>query len=106
MATTTARVTPVVTKIIDGDGHLYERDEDIRPYLQGSTPRKRCTPITCFRPWTAGGVAPPRGHRHDAAGWAQFMDAAGISESVLYPTLGLAFAYARDPEWATDLARL
>ena len=35
MATTTARVTPVVTKIIDGDGHLYERDEDIRPYLQG-----------------------------------------------------------------------
>ena len=33
------------------------------------------------------------------------MDAAGISESVLYPTLGLAFAYARDPDWATDLAR-
>ena len=34
----------------------------------------------------------------------QFMDA-GISESVLYPTLGLAFAYARDPEWAANLAR-
>ncbi len=38
MATTTARVTPVVTKIIDGDGHIYERDEDIIPYLQGKYP--------------------------------------------------------------------
>ena len=35
MAITTARVTPVVTKIIDGDGHLDERGEDMRPYLQG-----------------------------------------------------------------------
>lgn len=33
MATTTARTTPVVTKIIDGDGHIYERDEDLIPYL-------------------------------------------------------------------------
>jgi hypothetical protein len=33
MATTTTRATPVVTKIIDGDGHIYERDEDILPYL-------------------------------------------------------------------------
>jgi len=38
MATTTARVTPVITKIIDGDGHLYERDEDIIPYLRGKYP--------------------------------------------------------------------
>ena len=40
MATTTARVTHVVTKIIDGDGHIYERDEDMRPYLQGKYPEE------------------------------------------------------------------
>ena len=40
MATTATRVTPVVTKIIDGDGHLYERDEDIIPYLQGKYPEE------------------------------------------------------------------
>ena len=38
MATTAARATPVVTKIIDSDGHIYERDEDIIPYLRGKYP--------------------------------------------------------------------
>jgi len=33
------------------------------------------------------------------------MDDTGISAAVLYPTLGLAFGYARDPTWAADLAR-
>jgi hypothetical protein len=59
MATTTARATHVVTKIIDGDGHLYERDEDIRPYLQGSTGGHQ--PEYLFPTWTAGGVAFPTG---------------------------------------------
>src|SRR2546423_15715467 len=53
--------------------------------------------------WRRG--LPPPGPRYDAAGWSQFMDDTGISEAVLYPTLGLAFAYARDPDWAVDLAR-
>ena len=86
MATTTARVTPVVTKIIDGDGHLYERDEDIRSYLQGKYPEDTLRTYYLFPTldgWRRG--LPPRGHRYDAAGWAQFMDAAGISEAVLYP---------------------
>jgi hypothetical protein len=40
MATTIARATPMVTKIIDGDGHIYERDEDIIPYLRGKYPEE------------------------------------------------------------------
>ena len=79
MATTTARVTPVVTKIIDGDGHLYERDEDIRPYLQGKYPEDTLRTYYLFPTldgWRRG--LPPRGHRYDAAGWAQFMDDTGI----------------------------
>jgi hypothetical protein len=88
MATTATRVTPVVTKIIDGDGHLYERDEDIIPYLQGKYPEETLRTYYLFPTldgWRRG--LPPRGHRYDAAGWAQFMDDTGISEAVLYPTL-------------------
>ena len=106
MAITTARTTHVVTRIIDGDGHIYERDEDLMPYLQGKYPEETLRTYYLFPTldgWRRG--LPPRGHRYDAEGWSQFMDAAGISESVIYPTLGLAFAYARDPNWATDLAR-
>jgi hypothetical protein len=40
MATTTARAAHVVTKIIDGDGHIYERDEDLMPYLRGKYPEE------------------------------------------------------------------
>jgi predicted TIM-barrel fold metal-dependent hydrolase len=106
MATTTVRATPVVTKIIDGDGHIYERDEDIIPYLQGKYPEDTLRTYYLFPTldgWRRG--LPPRGHRCDVAGWSQFMDDTGISEALLYPTLGLAFAYARDPIWAADLAR-
>src|SRR5215470_5153224 len=100
MATTAARATPVVTKIIDSHGHLYERDEDIRPYLQGKYPEEMLRTYY-LSPTLDGGRRgiPPRGHRYGAAGWAQFMDAAGISAADLYPSLGMAFAYARDHHW-------
>jgi len=96
----------VVTKIIDGDGHIYERDEDNLPYLQGKYPEETLRTYYLFPTldgWRRG--LPPRRHRYDAAGWSQFMDDTGISEWVLSPTLGLAFGYARDPTWAVDLAR-
>src|SRR5207244_9409121 len=82
MATTTGRVTPVVTKIIDGDGHIYERDEDIIPYLRGKYPEETLRTYYLFP--TLDGCRrglPPRGHRYDAAGWSQFMDDTGISEA-------------------------
>ncbi len=107
MPTTTEGATQrVVTKVIDGDGHIYERDEDIIPYLRGKYPEEALRTYYLFPTldgWRRG--LPPRGHRYDAEGWSQFMDDAGISEAVIYPTLGLAFAYARDPTWAADLAR-
>jgi len=106
MATITERANKVVTKVIDGDGHIYERDADIIPYLQGKYPEETLCTYYLFPTldgWRRG--LPPRGHRYDAEGWSQFMDDTGISEAVIYPTLGLAFAYARDPHWAADLAR-
>jgi len=62
MATTTARTTPVVTKIIDGDGHIYERDEDLIPYLRGKYPEDTLRTYYLFPTldgWRRG--LPPRG---------------------------------------------
>jgi hypothetical protein len=42
----------------------------------------------------------------DMEGWHQFMDWAGISSTVLYPTVGLGYGVAKEPEWAADLARV
>jgi predicted TIM-barrel fold metal-dependent hydrolase len=38
-------------------------------------------------------------------GWHQFMDWAGISSAVVYPTVGLGYTFFKEPEWAADLAR-
>ena len=97
----------VVTGIIDGDGHFFERDELLYPYFDAQK-----YPIEGLRRyylfpdldgWRRGPAGRPYGD--DVQGWHTFMDAAQIAESVLYPTAGLGFAHARDPEWAADLAR-
>jgi hypothetical protein len=43
MTTTAATPTPqtVVTGIIDGDGHIRERDEDLYPYFGSKYPLER-----------------------------------------------------------------
>ena len=72
MATTTIRTTPAVTKIIDGDGHLYERDEDIRLYLHGKYLEETLRTYYLFPTpdgWRCG--IPPRGHRYDATSAAR-----------------------------------
>ncbi len=95
----------ITTPVIDGDGHIYERDEDIRPYLRSKYPDVMLDTYYLFPTldgWRRG--LPPRGHRYDARGWSEFMDHAKISESVIYPTMGLGFGFTRDPGWAADLA--
>ena len=105
MATTTARVTPVVTKIIDGDGHIYERDEDIRPYLQGKYPEEMLRTYYLFPTLDGWRRGIPHGGTATTPQAGRSSWTPRASAVVLYPTLGLAFAYARDPDWATDLAR-
>ncbi len=99
--------TAAVTGIIDGDGHFFERDELLYPYFDSQK-----YPIEGLRRyylfpdldgWRRGPAGRPYGD--DVQGWHTFMDEAQIAEAVLYPTAGLGFAQARDPEWAADLAR-
>ena len=95
-----------VSKVIDGDGHIYENDADIIPYLLGKYPEESLRTYYLFPSldgWRRG--LPPRWHRYDAEGWGEFLDDSGIAESVIYPTMGLAFAFAKNPEWAVDLAK-
>ena len=69
MATTSARATHVVTKIIDGDGHIYERDEDLMPYLRGKYPEETLCTYYLFPTldgWRRG--LPPRRHAVYATG--------------------------------------
>ena len=41
----------------------------------------------------------------DAPGWYQFMDWSNIASTIIYPTVGLGYGFAKDPEWAADLAK-
>ena len=96
----------VVTGIIDGDGHIFERDDDFYPYLQHKYPRHALTHYYLF-PTLDGRRRVGRGNEwgFSPEAWLSFLDHAGISETVLYPTAGLGFAFLTDPVWANDLAR-
>lgn len=100
--------TNVVTGIIDGDGHFFEHDELLYPYFDSAKhPLGRLRNYYLF-PDLDGIRREGQGgweFGDDAQGWLHFMDHAGISATVLYPTAGLAYAFVRDPEWAADLAR-
>lgn len=95
----------VVTGIIDGDGHIREHDSDLYPYLRSKYPMERLENYYLFP--TLDGWRRSGGGKFgwDAEGWHQFMDWAGIASTVIYPTVGLGYAFAKDREWAVDLAR-
>ncbi|MEK7216173.1 MAG: amidohydrolase family protein [Chloroflexota bacterium] len=103
--TATQNKPAIVTGIIDGDGHIRERDEDLYPYFGDKYPMERLENYYLFP--TLDGWRRSGGGRFgwDAQGWEKFMDWAGITSTVIYPTVGLGYAFAKDPEWAADLAR-
>jgi predicted TIM-barrel fold metal-dependent hydrolase len=96
-------VAQVVSEIIDADGHLFERDEDLQPYLP--EPYRENAGSSYYFPtldgWRRGSF---RKGYSDAEGWVKFLDGLEISGTVIYPTAGLGFGFSRDPRWATSLA--
>lgn len=102
MVQATATRTRVVTEVIDADGHLFERDDDIRPYLERKWQE---TGPSYFFPTLDGwrrhgrGVGAP----DDAQGWLRFLDAAQIQRTVIYPTAALGLGFSKEPEWSTAL---
>lgn len=100
-------------EIFDADGHIYEKDEEIFAYLEGPYAGKRTLLGFPFWPSLDGfqrGAIHARLDIHksfvtSAEIWVDFLDALGISRSVLYPTHGLGTCLIRDPDWAIALTR-
>jgi predicted TIM-barrel fold metal-dependent hydrolase len=100
--------------IIDADGHVIERDAQIKAYLEEpyrSHPDLLNVPFfPTLDGWNraARRIADGKGKgmpAPDAEAWVDFVDSAGVEAAVLYPTNGLAFGLIKDREWAAVLAR-
>jgi uncharacterized protein len=77
--------------IIDADGHVLEDLKYIRSRLPKGSDKWPVFPS--YDPLHLGAVTSQEGtfHRVGAEGYVSFMDEVGISTSVIYPTLGLAY---------------
>jgi len=99
--------------IIDADGHVYEKDQELFEYLEG--PYAGRLTLLGFPLWPSmdgfqRGAIYARLNVHksfvtNAQIWLDFLDQANIALTVLYPTSGLACGFIRDPEWAVALTR-
>ncbi len=95
-----------VSEVIDADGHIFERDEEIHPYLppeyRDDTSFKNAAFWPSIDGWRRGGL---RAGHVDAGAWGRFLDEAEINATVIYPTAALGFGFARDTQWAVAVAR-
>ncbi|HLY63958.1 MAG TPA: amidohydrolase family protein [Chloroflexota bacterium] len=92
-------------KIIDGDGHIFERDEEINPYLDPKYQSEDGFKNASFFPGIDGWRRGSAGGHVDATAWTAFLDQAQMAGTFLYPTTALGFGFARDPQWSAVLAR-
>ena len=102
------------TRVIDGDGHIFEDADGISKFLP--------SPYREDGPWPMHRLFPPLDHLHvqigkllpDAFGggkpvgpkeWETFMEEVGIECAVLYPTVALAYGKMADLDWAIAVTR-
>ncbi|HXG53329.1 MAG TPA: amidohydrolase family protein [candidate division Zixibacteria bacterium] len=95
--------------IIDADGHVLERDAEIREFLEGKYREYPHFQTYSYFPsldgWNRGFGVPGKVHETPAPKWIEFLDELGVHTTVLYPTAGLALGLIQNPEWACVLAR-
>ena len=102
--------------VIDGDGHVFEDVAGIVRHLPDNY-RHEFTEKRLSR------LFPPMDHFHEmpmltrgfgdrasegpvgVSGWQAFLEAVGISHTVLYPSLALSYGKIRDRGWAIAVAR-
>lgn len=100
-------------EVIDADGHVYEKDEEIFEHLERPYSSKRTVLGFPFFPTLDGfhrGAIHSRLDVHQtfessASMWVEFLDRAGIERTVLYPTVALTCGLIRDRDWAVAVAR-
>ncbi|MBM4259205.1 MAG: amidohydrolase [Deltaproteobacteria bacterium] len=94
--------------IMDADGHVYEKDSELFTYLEPPYAGEQSVLAFPFWPTIDGfhrGAMLGRLNIHksletNASIWLNFLDQAGIAQTVLYPTAGLTCGFIKDPEWA------
>ena len=96
--------------IIDADGHLLEKDDEIENYFEGAYEGYRRHRVFSLFPsldgWPRGAVKGlKKATETSPESWLAFIDGAGIEQAVIYPTAGLAFGLIQDSDWACALAR-
>lgn len=100
-------------EVIDADGHVYERDEELYEYLEAPYSSSRTVLGFPFWPTLDGwhrGALQSRLRVHEvlessAPQWVDYLDRAGISRTVLYPTSALTCGVIQDRDWAVALVR-
>jgi predicted TIM-barrel fold metal-dependent hydrolase len=95
--------------IIDADGHVMERDTELREFLEsryGQGPHfQTYSYFPSLDGWNRGFGVPGKIHETPAAKWLEFLDELGVHTTVLYPTGGLSLGLIQNPEWSCVISR-
>lgn len=95
--------------VIDADGHVMESDEELYTYLPRpyrEIPRfKTFGFFPSLDGFQRGFAVAGKVHEVTAATWKDFMEAAQIDVSVLYPSAGLGAGLILDPNWAVSVCQ-
>ncbi len=89
-------------RIIDADGHIREEVDEIHDFLEAPFNARKFF----FPPWPGDGRY--RGARISSTPlklWQEYIEAVGIEQAVLYPTLGLSHGLIQEADWACALSR-
>jgi len=97
-------------KVIDADGHIIERTDDLRKYLKAPF-NKRVGPLTASEPWDRDlqHTLPPEPRTFPSApgaqDWLRLLDDHGIEQVFLYPTALGNVSRIREPAYAAALCQ-
>jgi predicted TIM-barrel fold metal-dependent hydrolase len=95
--------------VIDADGHVHERDAEIRQFLPEPYGSMEWVKTHSFFPsldgWPRAITSPGKRDDPDAEVWLRFLDEAGLERTFLYPTAGLAHGLIQDRKWAVAIAQ-
>ena len=104
----------MATQVVDTDGHIFERDQDIAEYMEAPyRGRKELLTLPFFptldgfqrmarrvgdgRPYVIG--------PDDPKSWFDVLNREGLDRAVIYPTAGLAEGFIQDADWAVVVCR-
>ncbi len=106
-------MTLKLKRILDGDGHVIERDSELFEYLEppykGNSAMLGYSFFPTLDGYHRGAIIARMGlyQSYDITPqlWMETLDKANIESTVLYPTAGLSFTMIQDSAWAVALAR-